>query len=405
MSAATKPRRGRGDGSVYRDEATGRWIGLLDLGRDERGKRQRKKVSAATKSDATKRLREVQRRYEAGLDTRKLTVEQVIREWLAKAAPSRREPSTLARLTRRLEDHVIPGVGHHRVDALRAEHVEAWLLAEATKGERGQSRRTIEDYRGDLRQVLNWARRRRLVDWNAAAEAEIPVEARTPGEKRTLDDDQAAALLAELRDGDDRLGPYFTVLLLLGMRPGEADALAWSDVDLEDGILDVKHALQRGDDGKPIGIADTKTHRQRALRMPAAVIAAFRAQRVQQAAEKLRAGTAWTADERWSGLVFVSEVGTPMNPSNVRRSFSAICNEIGLPKIQPDPKAKPRTLTPYELRHSAASLLIAAGVAPFEVADMLGHRDLRMLERFYRHRTVPVVSGHAGVMDRIAGGA
>jgi len=82
-----------------------------------------------------------------------------------------------------------------------------------------------------------------------------------------------------------------------------------------------------------------------------------------------------------------------MHPSNCRRAFTALCEQAHVP-----------TVTPYELRHTAASLLIDAGVPPYEVADQLGHTDLRMIERHYRHRLHPTVTAGAAAMDHLLAG-
>jgi integrase len=278
---------------------------------------------------------------------------------------------------------VIPAVGRYRLDKLRPEHVEAWLESEAAAG---KAKRTLELYRLTLGEILRWAEKRRLVSWNAARLAEMPVGARPPAEKRTLNEDEAQRLLDAL-DGE-RLGPYFTVLLLLGLRPGEADALTWSAVDFEAGTLIIRHALQRGDGGRPLALGPTKTKGTRVLSMPARVVEALRRQRVRQAEERLASGGYWSTE--WPDLVFTSELGTPMHSSNLRRDFARITERAELPRI-----------TPYELRHSAASLLVAAGVPPFEAADLLGHSDLRMLERHYRHRLSPVVTAGPAALDAI----
>jgi integrase len=382
--SSDRRRRAKGEGTVYQD-ADGTWIGQLDLGRGPDGRRQRRKVTGPNKTAVTRKLRALRQRHAEGLDiVRARTVEVVAREWLAKAASQRQAPSTLSQTTSRVLGHLIPGVGYHRVDQLRPEDVEAWLADEAGNG---AARRTVETYRGDLRGVLAWAMRRRLVSWNVAAVAELP-DARPPRERRSLTPEQAAAFLAAL-DGD-RHGPYFTVLLLCGLRPGEADALAWEDVDLPARTIYIHRAMQRASGGRALAIGPTKTKSVRTLAVPDAVADALHRQRAQQAAERLAAGPYWS--NAWPGLVFVSELGTPMYPSNVRRAFDTALRRAGLPRF-----------VPYELRHSAASLLVAAGVEPFEAADLLGHADLRMLERHYRHRLTPVVRG-AEQLERITKG-
>lgn len=89
--------------------------------------------------------------------------------------------------------------------------------------------------------------------------------------------------------------------------------------------------------------------------------------------------------------MFCSEVGTPLDPSGVRRTFTRIAKRAGL-----DARFS------YLMRHTAASLLIDAGTPVEQVADLLGD-DPRTLCRFYRHRVRPVVDAAAGPMQDLLG--
>ena len=119
---------------------------------------------------------------------------------------------------------------------------------------------------------------------------------------------------------------------------------------------------------------------KRSLRMPAPVVEALGRQRSAQAKERLLVGEAWADHD----LVFATRIGTPMNPSNVRRDLALLTERAGLGRWHPN-----------ELRNSAASLLSAAGVPMEEVMDLLGHTDTRMLERVYRHRVSTAVEAAA----------
>ena len=380
-------RRGRGEGTIHQ-EPDGSWSGRVDLGKNDLGKRVRRKVRGSTRSEVASKMQAIRTAHAAGIDqaTRAPTVAAVATEWLTTVAPRRKAVSTLSRVSATTQRHIIRGLGHHRVDTLRPEHVEAWLQAEA---DQGAARRTLDGYRGTLREILNWCLRRRLVTWNVATIADLPMNARGPVEKRTLTADQARLLLAGM--ADHRLGAYFSTIMLLGLRPGEADALAWDDVDLAAGSVVIHRAMQRIDGGRPVAIGPTKTKQARVLALPAHLVDLLRQHRVSQATERLAAGRYWSQD--WPGLVFTSEAGTPMHPSNCRRAFTALCEQAHVP-----------TVTPYELRHTAASLLIDAGVPPYEVADQLGHTDLRMIERHYRHRLHPTVTAGAAAMDHLLAG-
>jgi integrase len=97
---------------------------------------------------------------------------------------------------------------------------------------------------------------------------------------------------------------------------------------------------------------------------------------------KVRQKTERLAAPAWEdhGLVFCNEIGRPLDPSNLRREVNGLCTAAGINRI-----------TPNELRHSAASLLVADGTPLEEVADLLGHKDVRMLAQVYRHRVKRVV--------------
>jgi integrase len=91
--------------------------------------------------------------------------------------------------------------------------------------------------------------------------------------------------------------------------------------------------------------------------------------------------------------VFTTEIGSPIDPSNLRRQCRKLCVRAGV-----DP------VTPNELgRHTAASLLWEAGVPLERIAEMLGHESTRMLERHYRHRSGQALSQHVAPMETLFG--
>jgi len=112
--------------------------------------------------------------------------------------------------------------------------------------------------------------------------------------------------------------------------------------------------------------------------LPVAIFAS-REHRARQAAEKLKAGTAWTD----TGLVFTTEIGTPIDPANLRRAFRTLIKRAG-PDKEPTPECpKPGQWHPNEMRHSACSYMDAMGVAPKRVASILGHEGTWTTETVY----------------------
>ena len=177
---------------------------------------------------------------------------------------------------------------------------------------------------------------------------------------------------------------------MLGLRPGELCGLHWGDVDLHAGVLHVRQARKRasGEDGvEVLTFGEPKTPKShRSLDLPAPVVVALRRYSKTQAAERLRAGTRGVDLD----LVFATHIGTPVNPSNLRRCIADLTEGAGIGRW-----------TPKELRHSAGSLLSATGVPLERIADLLGHVDTRMLERVYRHPVTKTVDAAAAPMARM----
>jgi integrase len=101
-------------------------------------------------------------------------------------------------------------------------------------------------------------------------------------------------------------------------------------------------------------------------------------------------GAGWP--EEWRDLVFVSEAGTPIDPANARRELRALAEGAGLQGV-----------TPYTLRHTAASLMAQDGRPIEHIADVLGHDGIRMARLVYVHATAPSVDTAVESMERMLG--
>lgn len=365
-------RRGQGDGGLYQT-ADGRWRGAVDLGWVD-GRRQRKYISAATRTEALRKLREAQRAIDQGVKTdARMTVGGWLEHWLATVVDGRvGSDNTRANYAQIVRVHLSPALGKFKLEKLSAEDVDKFLAGKAAAG---LSRSHVGRMRTILTDALRHAERRGLVARNVAALSVMPKTTPTVA-RQSLTPHQARQLL-DTANGE-RLEALLVVGLTVGLRPGELTGLLWSDLDLEGqpATLTVSGAMKQGPDGR-VARGDVKrsTAGRRTAALPSIAIEALRAHRALQASERLAAGSLW----RDEGLVFPSEVGTPLNPSNVRRSFARIGAKAGIEGAR----------FPYLLRHTAVSLLVDAGASIEEVADLLGD-DPRTLYRHYRHKVRPV---------------
>lgn len=124
--------------------------------------------------------------------------------------------------------------------------------------------------------------------------------------------------------------------------------------------------------------------------LPALAAEALRRQRARQAAERLAAGPAW---EDW-GLVFARPDGRPLHGSSVTHRFQALLARAGLPRMRF-----------HDLRHGAASLLLAQGVHPRVVMEVLGHSQIGQTMNTYAHVAPALGREAAARMDAALQGA
>ncbi|WP_074318765.1 site-specific integrase [Micromonospora cremea] len=153
-----------------------------------------------------------------------------------------------------------------------------------------------------------------------------------------------------------------------GLRQGEVLGLRWDDLDLAAGTLRVRGQLQRDPDTGSLVFVETKTARsRRTLPLPPTVLAALRRHHERQAAERFDA-------DNWADPGLVFSVGTPIHPRNDYRSFRDIIRQAGL-----------RQVRLHDLRHTAASVLLAQGVPARVVMEILGHSQMSVTLNIYAH--------------------
>ncbi len=373
-------KRGNGEGTIVR-RSNGLWTGALTVTcRD--GQRKRKYVYARTQRECRDKLAEVRRQAAAGVVPDGRTVGALLRSWLDDTLPGTVKRSTEANYRHMTERHLLPGLGHVRLDRLDPAQLRAFLRskAEEVSPSTGKplSARTVQLCHAVLRTALESARRDELVSRNVAALVQPPQPRRE--EVQPLDVAEARRLLDAARS--DRLAALYTVALAIGLRKGEALALRWSLIDLDAGTLRVAGTLQRlpvrhpGTRRTELVVVEPKTARsRRTVPLPSVCLDALREHRRRQAAERL-AAPVWVDPD----LVFTTEVGTPLDPRNVTRLWQDMVGRLDLG----------RRVRFHDLRHTCASLLLAQGVEPRVVMETLGHSMIGTTLNIYGH-VLPVV--------------
>lgn len=373
-------KRARGEGTIYRRASDGLWVGAVHFGYDERGRPIRKYVSAKSHAETLRRLEGVRRQRDEGLpppDTR-LTVKELLRSWHEEELRHRVARSTADNYRSVFEQHVIPALGRKKVAMLSLVDVNGLL---ARKLDEGLSPSTVQRVRNVLSQALDYAVRQGSISRNVAAQSRGPRNPRPEG--RTLTPEQARQFLAALRG--HRHEPLFVLMLTTGMRRGEALGLRWDDLDLEAGSAAIRRSLKREGGAIVTGLPKTSRSR-RAVNLPQPLVRLLASHGLAQCKAKGELGREWQE----SGFVFTTAHGTPIDPRNLYREFQVVCHEAGLGRWHP-----------HELRHSAASLMLAQGVPLQVVADVLGHASIRMTADVYGHVLPPARKAAADAMTEV----
>jgi len=369
-------KRMNGEGSIYQRKSDGRWFGSIVVA-DEDGRPKRKTVSAKTKETARNKLkaflREQERLQADGLppvDTL-VTVSQLLDRWHKLIVATRRETTAINYrfvVDRHIVPFVLPGggrLGSKTVALLTFADVDALLDAKREAGLAPSTRRLI---RSVLVQAINQAVKWRVVSRNEAAMS-TPVSTKR-GEGRSMTPEQARSFMEALKDLP--MGCLFMLMLMTGVRRGEALGLRWEDVDFKTGVISICQQLQRTDG--QLKATEVKTEKsRRSINLPMSMVEELKAHKGSQARARLES-------EVWqdTGYVFTTGVGTALDPRNVAKRFDSACNKAGIGKWHP-----------HELRHTAASLMLAEGVPLQVVSAILGHASIRITSDVYGHVLAP----------------
>jgi integrase len=367
-------RRGNGDGGI-RQCADGRWEANIRLA----GRRYW--LKGKTQAEVRSKLADLRREYNVGqlVEPRRLTLGDFLDQWLETGRGDWR-PKTAHGYTSLVRNYWQPALGHVQLQRL----TPAMVAACYAKWRPGRSGGTLLNVHRCLHRALVVAVRWGLVARNVADSVEAPrAQRRRPS---LWSADEAAYFLSVTRD--DRWHVLWALLLGTGCRLGEALGMRWADVNIETGSLVIGRARVWAGmvphEGNPKTASGV-----RSLALPGFTLAAVRTWRQQQVAERLAAGPAWQNGD----YVVTLADGRPFTPWQARTAFQAACRRADLPYLRR-----------HDLRHLAASLLLAQGLSLADVARRLGHASPAITAAIYSHALKGGDEQAATALDNALGG-
>lgn len=354
--------RANGEGSVWKRK-DGRWCAGAYVPVAGGGVR-RVYAYGRTRQDANRKLRELLDRTEKHIPVApaSLTVASYLEDWLVHIRQHVR-PTTYAGYESNVRLHLSPRIGRKKLVQLGPREVRTMIDDMRASG---MKPRSIQYVHATLRNALEHAYREEVVSRNVArlVRIEQPTKLK-PTEPMTVD--EARAFLDAVRT--HRLYAMWTVILMLGLRRSEVCGLRWEHIDFAAGTLRVAQSVQRVEG--QLQVMPTKSKRSnRTVPLPSRCRYALAEHHARLQRRDGRIGI----PGRPSGYVFGTTTGTPLEPRNLTRMFRALCEANGI-----------RVVRLHDLRHTCVSLLLAQGVHPRVVMEIVGHSAIEMTMNVYGH--------------------
>lgn len=365
-------RRGNNEGSISQT-ANGLWRARITL---DNGKR--KYFSSKSRAEAVKKMNDALHDLGRGiplLDERQ-TVKDYLTVWYEGMKPQVRQ-STYRRYGDYVK-HLLPALGRHPLAKLSPQHLQVFYNKKLAEG---LSPTTVHAIHAMLHRALEDALQMGLVNRNVTEMLKPP--RRTNREMMPLSVSEMQRFLEVVRD--DRFYALYVLALSTGMREGELLGLRWQDVDLARRTVQVRMNVAEIAK-KRFALAETKTaYSRRTVALTQAAVDAL----AEHWQKQQLLPTAINM-----GLVFPSETGGIMIPHNItKRSFKRYLVKAGLS----------RDIRFHDLRHTAATLLLASGVNVKVVSEMMGHSNVAITLRIYAHVLPHMQQSAVQAMDEMLG--
>jgi integrase len=355
-------RRGNGEGTISRRK-DGRWEGRYYVPTEDGPKR--KVIYGKTRAEVSEKLTKALSDRANGIvyDNENITIGEYLDVWLKGSVYGSVRQSTYDRDTNLVNNHIKPVLGSLKLKKLNSAHVQNFYRNRLDTGLSASTVRKIHDIlRRGLAQAVDW----HLTQRNVADVVKPPRP--VPKEIVALSTDETRRLLDAA--AEDRLEALYMLAVHTGMRQGEMLALRWQDVDIENAVLSVRRTLTRR--GGKVAFGEPKTKKsRRSIRLTPQAVDALRAHLERQLRDMEILGDHYQDQ----GLIFTTDTGAPINPSNLRqRSFTPLLKRAGLPHMRF-----------HDLRHTCATLLLSRGVHPKFVQELLGHATIAITLDTYSH--------------------
>lgn len=349
------------------------------------GKQVRSTVRGKTKKEVKTKLARLRLDFERNGCTNKKTAKittfnELALEWF-EVYRKTVKTNTLKQMESNLNAYILPAFARYKLDKLTPPIIQRVVnewASNANKGYSGAYRKNGSGAHYSLlastvRRILKYGVSIEVIETNPALNLYVPKVQNIKQENKIkhYDRDELQTFLNGLnlmKDGYKKQSAktYFHLLAYSGLRPSEALALAWEDIDFIESTLTVSKTLDRYT--QPQSTPKTRKG-NRTIYLDNATVAMLKKWKAYQASENLRLGFPQSA------YVFTKiSNGKYYSTSEMRLIVKKTIEKTGLHDIGL-----------HGFRHTHASLLLNAGVEYKELQERLGHEDISMTMNTYSH--------------------
>lgn len=373
------------------------WLVAIYLGKDPAGKKQyHYETVQGTKRDAERRAAELvnEVNQQTFVKPAKFTVGEFLERWLRDSAKSSVRPATYDMYEYVTRVHLTPSLGHIPLDkvtpmALQAFYTERLSTPRADRRDGTLTPTTVRHIHNVLRIALRQAVRWRLLARSPAEDVDPPKITKRP--PTVWNTDEVVRFLNMARG--DRYYAAYLLAVGAGLRRGEILGLRWQDVDLIQGAVTIHQSLIHTSSGN--FIQDPKTAgSRRTVAISPDTVEALRERLLAWRHEKMLEEKVYGPGSYiGTGLIFPGEADKPLDPRSFTRSFERLSRRAGVPRIRF-----------HDLRHTHATLMLAATTHVKVMSERLGHSNISTTMNTYAHVLPSMQRDVAAAVDAILRG-
>ena len=371
-------KKANGEGSIYKD-SKGRWCSVLTIGRNEEGKLKRKYFYGKTKKEVSDKL--IDYKYKNMNDMlpidESINIEQYFRYWLFEYKINEVKSSTVTRYEGIYRNYIKDSqIARIKLKDLRTQQLQTYYNRLIDDNNITSS--TILTINKVLKSCFAQAIKEGYLLKNYCTLVSLPKKSKKEDIVYLTIDEQKRFI--QTCNGH-RLECLFLFALGTGLRLGEILALTWNDINFEDKTVSVNKSIRQET------IFNNKTETSiRTVPIPSNIIQKLKQFKITQNKERLSNGELYMP----SDLVFTTQIGTPINTSNLRKSYSRLLKKANITNIKF-----------HALRHTYATRLFEEGVQVKTVQSLLGHSDINTTMNIYTHVTNDVKNDAVEKLNQI----